>query len=143
MMRCISVLLLLSMSALTGCAVMDAMAGVKTDPVTGERTQDPSGGPIGILGGLLGYSGIATISQVYGRIRRREYLKAGMTVVSSVNKIRAKATANRDGKITIQDINDILSTEQNANQNRQLIREKMIAPVEHNGGGVPKLGILS
>ncbi len=133
----------LILMVISGCAAIDWVMGVSRDEAGVALPSDPSASPLALITGLLGASNIGTaMAGFYGNAARREYKKMGLTVVSGVSKIRARAKANPDEKITLKEIMDILATEQNANNNRQGIREKLIAPVEHNGGGVPKLGML-
>ena len=74
-----------------GCRVFEGAAGVHTDPVTGEKSSDGTGG---IAGGLLGIlipgapAVIAALAAAYANAKRKQWKNAALSTFEAVESFK-------------------------------------------------------
>jgi hypothetical protein len=79
----------------------DFITGTHVDPVTGKVTQDPGGGALGLVTGLMGLGNVGLgLAGLWGNIRRKQYRKIAGSTFKTVRRLynRRREIKDADGK---------------------------------------------
>ncbi len=136
-MICMGLALLGGCAALQGAA--DFLLGQQTD-AEGNPVGDADGGPAAMLAGMFGFGNVVQgLAGLYSRVRRRKYLKAGMTLTRGIQKAIIHIETN-GGTINKDTLIKILRDEQDKQGVKDVIKDEMRLPAAN---GVPKLKLVS
>jgi hypothetical protein len=92
------ILALVSGGFLASCGIFERATGVQTDPVTGEKTSDGTGGPVGNILGII-FPGaaavIAAIAAAYANAKRRDWKAAFLSTAEAVEAFKNTAAGRQ------------------------------------------------
>lgn len=81
-----------------GCSILEPAFGVKTDPVTGEKTSDGKGGIVGsLVGTFLPWTTtvLGGLTAAYVEARRRNWKAAATSTITAIEEFKASPEGKR------------------------------------------------